>query len=161
MKISSNSVVTINYVLRDESGNTLDSSSDGSFSYLHGAGNIIPGLEKELVDKVANDELSVTIEPAEGYGERDPSMQQVVPKSMFDNPDDIAVGSQFHAATPEGDPMVITVTAVEGDDVTIDGNHPLAGVRLQFDVKVIDVREATAEEIAHGHAHGPDGHHHH
>ena len=160
MKISSNSVVTIDYVLRDESGNTLDSVSDGSFSYLHGAGNIIPGLERELVDKVVNDEISVTIEPVDAYGERDPSMQQVVSKEMFDNPDDIAVGSQFHASTPEGDPLVITVMAVEENNVTIDGNHPLAGERLQFDVKVIDVRDATAEEIAHGHAHGPDDHHH-
>lgn len=160
MKISQNTVVTMDYTLKNDAGDTLDSVTDGSFAYLHGAGNIIPGLERALQDRQANDEVSVAIKPVDAYGERDPSMQQVVPKDMFQDAGQIDVGRQFQAQAPNGAPMVITVVAVEGDKVTIDGNHPLAGVPLHFDVRVLNVREASAEEIAHGHVHGPDGHHH-
>jgi len=160
MKITQNTVVTIDYTLKNESGDTIDSVSDGSFSYLHGASNIIPGLERELQDKQAEDEVSVDIAPVDAYGERDPAMQQVVSKDMFEDVEHIDVGKQFHAQTPDGDPLVITVVGVEDDQITIDGNHPLAGVPLHFDVKIISVREASEEEIAHGHVHGPDGHQH-
>lgn len=160
MQIADQKVVTLNYTLRDNQDNVIDSSQDGSFAYLHGANNIIPGLEKALTGKSVNDELSVTVEPAEGYGEHNPEMSQVVSIEMFDDADDIEVGRQFHAASPDGQPVVVTVTAVEDGNVTVDGNHPLAGVTLNFDVKVMDIRDASEEEISHGHVHGPDGHHH-
>lgn len=160
MQIADKKVVTLNYTLRDDQDTVIDSSEDGSFVYLHGASNIIPGLEKALTSKSVNDELSVTVEPAEGYGERNPEMSQVVSIEMFDDAEDIEVGRQFHAAGPDGQPVVVTVTAVEDGNVTVDGNHPLAGITLFFEVKVMDIRDASEEEIAHGHVHGPDGHHH-
>jgi FKBP-type peptidyl-prolyl cis-trans isomerase SlyD len=160
MQIESNSVVTLHYTLKDNEGNVIDQSDDGSFLYLHGAMNIIPGLENALTGKSAGDELSVTVSPEEGYGAKDPERIQEVPKEMFENYEDIAVGTQFHAQSPDGGAIVVTVTEVKEDVVVIDGNHALAGVDLNFDVKVIDVRQASEEEIAHGHVHGPHGHHH-
>lgn len=161
MQISKNSVVTLNYTLKNDQGEVLDESQDGSFLYMHGAGGIIPGLEGQLEGKSAGDSFSAHIEPADGYGERDDSMVQVVPRDMFDKDHPIEVGTQFHAESPEGEMLTVTVTNIEGDDITVDGNHPLAGIALNFDVKIADIREASAEEIEHGHAHGPDGHHHH
>lgn len=161
MQISKNSVVTLNYTLKNDQGETLDDSQDGSFLYLHGAGGIIPGLEGQLEGKSVDDSFSAHIEPAEGYGERDDSMVQVVPRDMFDKEHPIEEGIQFHAESPEGDMLTVTVTNIDGDDITVDGNHPLAGVALNFDIKVVAIREASEEEMEHGHAHGPDGHHHH
>jgi FKBP-type peptidyl-prolyl cis-trans isomerase SlyD len=160
MQIESNSVVTLHYTLKDNDGNIIDQSDDGSFLYLHGAMNIIPGLENALTGKSAGDEVSVTVSPEEGYGVKDPERIQEVPKEMFENSDEIAVGTQFHAQSPDGGAIVVTVTEVKEDVVVIDGNHALAGVDLNFDVKVIDVRQASEEEMAHGHVHGPHGHHH-
>jgi len=160
MQIEDNRVATLNYTLKDDEGNIIDQAEDGSFVYLHGAANIIPGLEHALLGKSAGDELSVSIEPAQGYGERNENMTQTVPRNMFDTDDKIEVGMQFHAESPEGQPISVTVTAVNDDEVTIDGNHPLAGVNLNFDIKVLDIREATAEELEHGHVHGPGGHQH-
>ena len=161
MQISKNSVVTLNYTLKNDQGETLDESQDNSFVYLHGAGGIIPGLEGKLEGKSAGDTFSAHIEPEEGYGTRDDSMVQVVPREMFEADHPVEEGLQFHAESPEGDMLTVTVTKVEDDQITVDGNHPLAGIALNFDIKVADIREATAEEIEHGHAHGPDGHHHH
>ena len=161
MQISKNSVVTLNYTLKNDQGEVLDESQDGSFLYMHGAGGIIPGLEGQLEGKSAGDTFSAHIEPTDGYGERDDSMVQVVPRDMFDKDHPIEVGTQFHAESPEGEMLTVTVTNIEGDDITVDGNHPLAGIALNFDVSIADIREASAEEIEHGHAHGPDGHHHH
>ena len=160
MQIAPNSVVTLHYTLKDNEGNLIDQSDDGSFLYLHGAMNIIPGLENALLDKAAGDELSVSISPEEGYGVKDPERIQEVPKDMFEGNDDIQVGVQFHAQNPDGAAVVVTVTEVKDDVVVIDGNHALAGVDLNFDVKVIEVRDASEEEITHGHAHGPHGHQH-
>ena len=160
MQIADKMVVTIDYTLKDDNGNILDSSNDGNFAYLHGSNNIIPGLENALTGKSAGDEVDVTVSPAEGYGERNDSMVQAVPRDMFDSEQEIEVGMQFHAQSPEGDMVVVTVTDVDKDDITVDGNHPLAGMNLNFGVKVVDVREATAEEMDHGHVHGPGGHHH-
>jgi FKBP-type peptidyl-prolyl cis-trans isomerase SlyD len=160
MQIADKMVVTIDYTLKDANGNILDSSSDGNFAYLHGSHNIIPGLESALTGRSAGDEVDVTVTPAEGYGERNDSMVQAVPRDMFDSEQEIEVGMQFHAQSPEGDMVVVTVTDVDKDDITVDGNHPLAGKHLNFGVKVVDVREATAEEIDHGHVHGPGGHQH-
>ncbi len=160
MQIAENRVVTLNYTLKDNEGNIIDSADDGSFAYLHGAANIIPGLEHALQGKSAGEELSVTIEPEQGYGERNENMTQVVPRKMFETDDEIKIGMQFHAESPDGQPMTVTVIDVNDDEVTIDGNHPLAGTVLNFDLQILDIREATAEEQEHGHVHGAGGHQH-
>jgi len=162
MQISDNTVVTLDYTLTDDDGNILDSTQgQGDFAYLHGASNIIPGLENALAGKVAGDEVKVHIEPAEGYGEQMDEMVQVVPRDMFQVEEEINLGMQFQAQSSSGQMVVVTVTDITDDNITVDGNHPLAGTPLNFEVKVMDVREATAEELDHGHAHGPDGHHSH
>lgn len=161
MKIADNTVVTIDYELTDEDGNVLDSSEGGNFAYLHGASKIIPGLETALAGKSTGDRVSVAVSPEEGYGARDDSRLQAVPRDMFPSDTDIEVDMQFHAEGPDGEVLVVTVASVDGDQVTVDGNHPLAGVNLNFEVNVVDVRGATDEEIDHGHVHGPgDAHHH-
>ncbi len=161
MKIADNTVVTIDYELTDEDGNSLDSSEGGNFAYLHGANNIIPGLESALTGKSSGDQVSVAVSPDEGYGSRDESRLQAVPRDMFPSDTDIEVGMQFHAEGPEGEVLVVSVASIDGDQVTVDGNHPLADVNLNFEVNVLEVRGATDEEIDHGHVHGPgDAHHH-
>ena len=160
--IADKQVVSIHYTLTDDDGEIIDSSSgDNPLTYLHGAQNIIPGLEAALVGKNVGDEVKVTIEPAEGYGELDPELVQLVPRDAFDGVDDIEAGMQFEAQSPEGESQVVEVREVNEEGVVIDGNHPLAGQTLHFEVKVEEVREASEEEVAHGHAHGPDGHHDH
>lgn len=153
MTITVNKVVTLDYTLTDDSGEVLDQSRDGQFVYLHGASNIIPGLENALAGKAAGESLSVKVSPEQGYGQRDENLSQVVGIEMFESPDDVAVGLQFHAQSGDGNHLVITVTNIEGDQVTIDGNHPLAGKHLNFDVTVVAVRDATEQELAHRHAH--------
>ncbi len=160
MQIEKDRIVTLKYTLKDNDDNIIDKSDDGSFSYLHGASNIIPGLENALTGKTAGDELSVSIPPAEAYGEHDAGNTQTVPRDMFPPDHEIEVGMQFHAQAPDGQPLMVKVIGVEENEVTVDGNHPLAGMQLNFDVKVTDVRDATSEELEHGHAHGPDGHGH-
>jgi FKBP-type peptidyl-prolyl cis-trans isomerase SlyD len=160
MQIDTHKVVTLNYTLKDNDGVLIDQSNDGSFAYLHGASNIVPGLEAVLQDKHAGDEFSVTIGPEQAYGSRDDSRMQAVPRSMFPQDADVEPGMQFHAQGPDGSQLVVTVATVADDHVVVDGNHPLAGVTLNFDISVVDVRDATQEEIDHGHVHGPDGHGH-
>lgn len=160
MQIANDVVVSIEYTLTDDQGTVIDSSVGGEpLTYLHGAGNIIPGLEGALEGKKVGDSFKVSVTPAEGYGEKDDGLLQVVPRGMFQGVDQMEVGMQFHAQTDHG-MQVITVAGVEGDNVTVDGNHPLAGQNLNFDVKVVDVRAATGEELEHGHVHGAGGHHH-
>lgn len=160
MQIANDVVVSIEYTLTDDQGNVIDSSAGGEpLAYLHGAGNIIPGLEAALEGKVVGDAFKVSIAPADGYGEKNDDMLQQVPREMFQGVDVIEAGMQFHAQTDHG-MQVITVAAVEGDLVTVDGNHPLAGQNLNFDVKVIEVRAPSEEELEHGHVHGAGGHHH-
>lgn len=160
MKIENNTVVTLHYTLTDDAGTVIDKSEDGSFAYLHGANNIIQGLENALSGKAQGDEFTVTVAPEEAYGVRNDAMQQQVPKEMFDDQSQIQPGVQFHAQGPGGEMLVVTVVDVQEDHVVVDGNHPLAGVQLNFDVKVIEVREASEEEREHGHVHGPGGHPH-
>ncbi len=160
MTIAENKVVTLHYTLTDDEGTIIDQSDDGSFLYLHGASNIIPGLENALTGKTTGDELKVTVPPEEGYGERDDARRENVPREMFPADAEIKAGMQFHAEGPEGEMMTVTVAGVEGDTVIIDANHPLAGMQLNFDVKVIEVRDALAEEVEHGHVHEPNGHPH-
>ncbi len=152
--IGDNLVVSMHYKLTDIEGNVLD-SSEGSepLTYLHGAGNIIPGLEKALVGKVEGDTQQVTVEPAEGYGEVMPELTQTVDKAAFQGVESVEVGMSFEAQTSDGSVQHIVVTKVDGEQVTVDANHPLAGVVLNFDVEIVSVREATEEEISHGHVH--------
>jgi FKBP-type peptidyl-prolyl cis-trans isomerase SlyD len=122
--------------------------------------NIIPGLEDALEGKAKGDTLNVSIPPAEGYGERIDGLSREVPRSAFDGAGELQIGMQFRAQSEDQREVIFTITALEGDNVTIDGNHPLAGETLNFDVEVMDVREATQEELDHGHVHGSGGHHH-
>jgi len=161
MSISNNSVVSFHYTLTDSEGKQLDQSNDerGPLVYLHGAGNIIPGLEKQLEGKSVGDKLTAKVPAAEAYGERSDNLIQELPANMFTGVEKVEVGMEFQAQTEQGT-QIVRVAAVEGDTVTIDANHPLAGVDLNFDVEVTDVRDATEEEISHGHVHGPEGHEH-
>ena len=160
MKIAKNKVVSIDYTLTDAKGSVLDKSSKGRpLHYIQGAGNIIPGLEKALEGKGAGETLKAQIAHKDAYGPRDESLMQVLPKTDFGEISDLKVGMELEAESDEG-VRIITVTKIEGDQVTVDGNHPLAGMDLTFDVNVVEVRDATEEEFSHGHVHGPGGHHH-
>ncbi len=156
MQISKDKVAAIHYTLRDDRGEVLD-TSDGRepLYYLHGAGNLIPGMEEGLEGKEKGDKLSLKIAPEKGYGQLDPDMVQKVPRSAFGG-QEVREGMKF--STNQGG--VVTVKEVGLDSVTVDANHPLAGVTLNFDVEIMEVRNATSEELSHGHVHGPGGHHH-
>ncbi|MDD1627787.1 MAG: peptidylprolyl isomerase [Methylococcaceae bacterium] len=159
MQVADNMAVSIHYTLTNDDGEVLDTSiGDEALVYLHGGGNIISGLEKALHGKVAGDKFNVRIAPEDAYGELMEEMVQVISRDMFEGIDNIEVGMQFHADVSSGS-GVVTVVNIEDDDITIDGNHPLAGLALTFDVEVIDVRAATEEEAAHGHIHGAGCHH--
>ena len=159
--IKQNSVVTMHYELKDAQGETLDSSEgQDPLTYLHGAGNIIIGLEEQLAGKATGDNVSAVVSPDKGYGEPVDALIQVVPKEAFGaEVDSIEVGMRFQAETEQG-PVPVVVTAVDDANVTVDGNHPLAGKELHFNVTISDVRDASQEEIDHGHVHGPGGHEH-
>jgi FKBP-type peptidyl-prolyl cis-trans isomerase SlyD len=160
MQIATDAVVSIHYTLTDDAGETLDSSAGGEpLAYLHGKGNLIRGLENALTGKQAGDKVQVTVAPADGYGEYDKALIQNVPRRSFKGVGNLQVGMQFQVQSPQGARMV-TVTRMAGDMVTVDGNHPLAGKNLNFDVEITEVRAASEEEITHGHVHGPGGHHH-
>lgn len=159
MKAEKDKAVFIHYTLKDDQGEVLDSSEGGTpLGYLHGHGQIIPGLEKELEGRQQGDEFEVTLETEEAYGQRDDALVSTVSSELFEGVDEVEVGMQFRADSDQGQRLV-TVTEVEGEEVTIDANHPLAGERLHFQVEVEEVREATDEELAHGHIHGPGGAH--
>lgn len=160
MQVAKHKVISIDYTLTDTQGTELDSSKGRApFAYIHGIGNLIPGLEAALEGKLAGDKVNAVIPPEKGYGARDEGLVQELSRSQFDAGEGIEVGMQFHAMGESG-PRVVTVVGVDSDNVTIDGNHPLAGVTLHFDVTVKEVRDATSEELDHGHVHGPDDHHH-
>lgn len=159
MKVSLNKVVSIHYTLTDNNGTVLDSSSGKNpLAYIHGMGHLIPGMEEGLDGRTVGEKLTLKISPEKGYGERDERMMQEVPLAAFKG-QDIKPGMQFEAGSDE-QRFIVIITAVNPETVTVDGNHPLAGVELNFDVELLDVREATEEELAHGHVHGPGGHHH-
>jgi FKBP-type peptidyl-prolyl cis-trans isomerase SlyD len=160
MQIAKDAVVSIHYTLKNDAGETVDSSAGGDpLAYLQGNGNLVPGLENALEGKQAGDKVSVKVSPNDGYGEYDKSLVQQVPRRSFKGVPNIQVGMQFQVQSGQG-PRAVTVTNVIGDMVTVDGNHPLAGQNLNFDVEIAEVRVATDEELAHGHVHGPGGHHH-
>jgi FKBP-type peptidyl-prolyl cis-trans isomerase SlyD len=153
-------VVLIHYTLKDDQGTVLDTSAGGEpLAYIQGHGNLVAGLEKALEGRQDGDTVAVAVPPAEGYGKHDAGLIQRVPKRSMQGSGEIKKGMQFQARTDDG-MRVFTVTAVVGDMVTLDGNHPLADKTLHFDVQVVNVRAATAEELEHGHAHGAGGHHH-
>jgi len=160
MSITQDQVVSIHYTLTGDDGKVIDSSAGGEpLAYLHGHGNLVPGLERELTGKRTGDKLQVKIAPAEGYGEYDPQLVQQVPRRALKGIANIHVGLRLQAQTQHG-PKPVTVTRITGDMVTLDGNHPLAGKSLNFEVEITAVRAATAEELSHGHVHGAGGHHH-
>ena len=161
MTIAQHKVVTIHYKVVDAGTDELiDSSENGEpMTYLHGAQNIIPGLEQALEGKVVGDEVEVTVEPADAYGERSEDRVQQVPKHAFEQMEKIEPGMTVVAETEHGQ-VSLVVTQVDEASVTVDANHPLAGKSLKFSVSIESVRDASEEEIAHGHVHGPGGHHH-
>ncbi|MBV7297520.1 FKBP-type peptidyl-prolyl cis-trans isomerase [Enterovibrio paralichthyis] len=151
--IEENKVVRIDYTVKDQEGQLIDSSEGKEpLAYLHGAGNIIPGLESALAGRAEGEAFEVVIQPDDAYGQRNDALIQVVERGVFQGVDQIDVGMVFNAQGPEGN-IQVTIIAIEGDEVTIDGNHPLAGVVLNFEGVIREVRDATEEEIAHGHVH--------
>ena len=160
MQIADRTVASFNYTLTNDAGEVIDSSEGREpLAYLHGKGNIVPGLEKEMTGKKVGDKFNVKVKPEEGYGVHNPALVQVVPRDAFRGVDKLEPGMQFRADSDRG-PMMVVVTAVTGDNVTVDGNHPLAGENLNFAIEITEVREASVEEVLHGHVHGAGGHHH-
>jgi FKBP-type peptidyl-prolyl cis-trans isomerase SlyD len=160
VEITADRVVLIHYTLKDDAGAVIDSSSGAEpLAYIQGHGNLVAGLEKALEGKQDGDTVAVSVAAADGYGKHDPALIQRVPKRSLQGSGEIKKGMQFQGQTPDG-MRLFTVTAVVGDMITLDGNHPLADKTLHFDVDIVSVREATAEELEHGHVHGAGGHHH-
>ncbi|MGZ4956015.1 MAG: FKBP-type peptidyl-prolyl cis-trans isomerase [Methylobacter sp.] len=159
MQVADKMAVSIHYTLTNDDGEVLDSSKgDDALVYLHGTGNIIPGLEAALNGKAVGDKFNVRVEAKDAYGEKHDEMIQVIPRAMFEGIDELEVGMMFHADVSSG-PGEVTIVKIDGDDITIDGNHSLAGMALTFDVEVVDIRPATKEEAEHGHIHGAGCHH--
>ncbi len=160
LMIGKHSVVSIHYTLKDDDGEIMDSSEGREpLAYLHGANNLIPGLEQELQGKTAGAKFQATIEPKDAYGEINADLKQTVSMQMFQGVDEIQPGMSFIAQGEGGQQRQVRVVEIDGDDVTIDANHPMAGQTLHFDVEVVEVREATAQELEHGHVHA-GGHNH-
>jgi FKBP-type peptidyl-prolyl cis-trans isomerase SlyD len=160
MTITTGSVVLFDYTLTDDDKEIIDSSKEGGpLAYLHGEGQIVKGLEKAMEGKKAGDSFSVTVSPEEAYGLPDPEKIAVITADQIEGGEDLEEGMQLEASNDEGEQIVV-VSKIERNKVTLDGNHPLAGMTLHFDVTIREVRAATLEEIAHGHVHGPGGHHH-
>jgi len=160
MNIADQSVVSMHYTLKDDKGDTVDSSAGREpLTFLQGAGNIIPGLEEALMGKKVGDKFKVSLPPEKGYGERDERLVQTIPKAQFQGAPTLQIGMQFQVNSPGG-PMILTITGINGDQVTVDGNSEMAGKNLHFEIEITHVREASEEEIEHGHVHGPGGHHH-
>ena len=158
--VAADAVVHIHYTLTLDSGEVVDSSQGREpLAYLHGHGNIVPGLEEQLNGRVVGDKLKAVVSPEKGYGERDPRGVQQAPRSAFPPDIDLQPGMQFQAEGPDGTPTMLTVSGVEGEEITIDLNHPLAGQTLNFDIEITEIRAATEEELGHGHVHGPGGAH--
>ncbi len=160
VQIAKNTIVDFHYVLSDENNAELESTRDGQpSSILHGHHNVIRGVEEALTGRVAGERFTITLDPAEAYGPRREDAQQRISKKYFANPKRLRPGLITQLSTEQGSRSVMVVK-VGVKMVDVDLNHPLAGRALTFDIEVVDVREATAEEISHGHAHGPHAHHH-
>ncbi|SKA67270.1 FKBP-type peptidyl-prolyl cis-trans isomerase [Enterovibrio nigricans] len=151
--IEENKIVKIDYTVKNDAGQIIDTSEGNEpLAYLHGASNIIPGLEKALIGKAEGEEFKAEVHPDDAYGQRNEALIQVVDKEVFQGVDDIEVGMVFNAQGPQGN-IQVTIVEIDGEKVTIDGNHPLAGIVLYFEGVIREVRDATEEEIEHGHAH--------
>ncbi|HEX7356944.1 MAG TPA: peptidylprolyl isomerase [Ignavibacteriaceae bacterium] len=162
MAIEQNKVVTLNFTLKDDSGNILDTTdSGGPFSYISGRNMVLPKLEEAVNGMIIGTKKNLKLSAADGYGVYNDDAVQVVGKENFPQDFVLEAGMEYMASNPEGVQMPFIITSVEDETVTIDFNHPLAGKNLNFDLELLDVRDATTEELAHGHVHGPDGHHHH
>jgi FKBP-type peptidyl-prolyl cis-trans isomerase SlyD len=160
MNVEKDRVITISYTLKDQNGTVLDSSGDnGDFAYLHGHQNIVPGLENALEGKNTGDSVDATVEPAEGYGERNDQLVFRVPRDKMPD-EELTIGTQFAAQDKEGNQQIVTLVDVGDEEVTLDANHPLAGETLHFNVTVNDIRDASTEELEHGHVHTGDDHQH-
>ena len=161
MQVSEQKVVTMNYEVADDQGQLIDRSEEGDpLAYIHGNGQLIPGLETALEGRSKGDKVAVHVTPEQGYGERDEEGVQTVARNQFDDSVEIEVGMQFEAQDDDEGHQIVTVVAVDGENITLDTNHPLAGKNLRFKVEILDVRDASAEELSHGHVHGPGGHDH-
>lgn len=159
-QLADGKVGVFHYTLRDDAGNVIDQSNQGPMAYMHGAHHIVSGLEEAMEGRVVGDKFSVRVPPEKGYGQHHADGVQKVHRSNFPKDVDIQVGMEFEAMAQDGHRIHVRVVETIGAYVTIDANHPLAGQNLNFDIEVVEVRDATAEELAHGHAHGPGGHHH-
>ena len=160
--IKNGKVVDLAYSLTNAEGEVLDQADvKDPFTYLQGGSQIVPGLEKALEGLKKGDKKKVAVTPAEGYGEMNPELKLTVNRTQFPPDAELEEGMQFETQTPDGQSVVFTIEEIVDDQISINGNHPLAGQSLHFDVEVLNVRDATGEELSHGHAHGPDGHHHH
>lgn len=154
MKIEEKSVVSFHYKLTGDDGEVIDSSEGKEpLTYLHGVGAIIPGLEEAMGGRESGEEFEISIEPENAYGDKEPALVQKVPHDAFQGVDEVEEGMQFQVSDQSGNERVVTVVEVENQEVTIDGNHPLAGETLHFEIAVEEVREASDEELEHGHAH--------
>ena len=161
MQVSEQKVVTMNYEVADDQGQLIDRSEEGGpLAYIHGNGQLIPGLETALEGRGKGDKVAVDVPPEQGYGERDEEGVQIVARNQFDDSVEIEVGMQFEAQDDDEGHQIVTVAAVDGENITLDTNHPLAGKNLRFKVEILDVRDASTEELSHGHVHGPGGHDH-
>ncbi|NUM62856.1 MAG: peptidylprolyl isomerase [Ignavibacteriaceae bacterium] len=162
MALMTNKVITINYTLKDTEGNLLDSTDNGGpFSFITGNMQVLPGLEEALVSMIIGSKKNIKLAAADAYGEYDENAIQKVNRSLFPEEAELETGMTYFAHSPEGQHIQFVITKIENDDITVNFNHPLAGKNLEFDVELLDVRDATPEEISHGHVHGPGGHHHH
>lgn len=159
--IAKNKAVSIHYTLTLDGGEIIDSSEGKDpLIYLHGHGNIVPGLERELAGKGIGEKLNVVVNPTDGYGDHNPGLIQQVPREAFQGVDTLEVGMMFQAPGEGGHIQMIRITGIEGDTITVDGNHELAGKTLNFAVEISSIRDASTEELSHGHVHGPGGHQH-
>ena len=159
MKIEQDKIAQIEYTLTNSAGDVMDKSNGQPVAYLHGHHNLIPGLEAELLGKAVGDKFTAKIAAADAYGEKYEDMIQQVPSNLFQGVENIEVGMRFEAQSDQG-MQSVEIVAIDGDQVTVDANHPLAGQDLTFEVEVVGIRDASAEELEHGHAHGAGGHHH-
>ncbi len=161
MAIGANKVVTLNYKLTDDQGNMIQTTSRNEpFVYLSGNNQILPKLEEQIDNMLIGGKKNIELSSSDAYGDYDEKAVQQVKKEEFPEGAELKEGMEYMAHSPEGQPIPFVVKEVKDDDVTIDFNHPLAGRNLKFDVELVDVRDATAEELQHGHVHGPNGHHH-
>jgi FKBP-type peptidyl-prolyl cis-trans isomerase SlyD len=161
MALQANKVVTFNYILKDENGELLDSTEKGGpFSFITGNMQVLPGLEEALGTMIIGSKKNIKLAASDAYGEYDENAVQKINRSLFPEEAELEIGMTYFAHSPEGQHLQFVITKMENEDITVNFNHPLAGKNLEFDVELLDVRDATPEEISHGHVHGPGGHHH-